>query len=161
MTTEQATRDAIGAAIGKIPSGCHIVTAKSKDGSKQVGMLASWVTQAGFEPPMITIAVHPERELYQVIEETGRFSVNVMSKENLGLMKVFAKYSPGQFEQVPCCETGYGFTLNDTIAVIQCELAGELKNGDHYVLLGKVVNSEMQNPDAEPFVHIRKSAFNY
>jgi len=162
MTTEEKTqsvRDVIGAAIGRIPSGCFIVTAKSS--GRHVGMLASWVMQAGFEPPSVALAVHPDRELYSVIEEADKFSINVMGKNNLNLMKVFSKYTPDQFDQVPNKETEYGFTLTDTIAVMQCRLAGKLVHGDHQVLLGEVVNAFTMNMDQEPFVHLRKSGFNY
>ena len=43
--------DNIGAALGKIPSGVFIATS-SIDGD-EVGMLASFVEQAGFNPPTI------------------------------------------------------------------------------------------------------------
>jgi hypothetical protein len=43
----------IGEALGRIPSGVFIATAE--EGSEKVGMLASWVQQAGFDPPTRSI----------------------------------------------------------------------------------------------------------
>src|SRR5687768_10430199 len=105
---QTVTKENIGAAIGRIASGVYIITAKNNE--HKAGMLASWVMQAGFEPPSITVAVHPDRELYKIIEETGRFTVNVISNANMDLMKTFAKFSPNQFDEVECKETECGIT---------------------------------------------------
>ena len=45
----------IGAALGKIPSGVFIATS-TQDG-EEIGMLASFVEQAGFNPPTITLSL--------------------------------------------------------------------------------------------------------
>ena len=47
----------IGPALGKIPSGLFVATATINQGAKNVGMLCSFVEQAGFQPPMISMAV--------------------------------------------------------------------------------------------------------
>jgi hypothetical protein len=91
MSNQVASKESIGAAIGRIPSGVFVITAQR--GEQKIGMMASWVAQAGFEPPCISVAIHPEREIYAAIEESGRFSVNVpnsltvwnMSKPSRGL----------------------------------------------------------------------------
>ena len=41
--------------LGRVPSGIFILTVGT--GDRATGMLASWVMQAGFEPPMVTVAV--------------------------------------------------------------------------------------------------------
>ncbi|HAA88643.1 MAG TPA: flavin reductase family protein, partial [Verrucomicrobiales bacterium] len=51
----------IGPALGKLPSGVYIATS-TLDG-EEVGMLASFVEQAGFEPPTITAAISAGRRL--------------------------------------------------------------------------------------------------
>ena len=45
----------VGPALGKIPSGLYI--ASSHIDGVAVGMLASFIEQAGFEPPTITISM--------------------------------------------------------------------------------------------------------
>ena len=58
MTGQVANKENIGAAIGRIPSGVFVITAKNSSGEK-IGMLGSWVAQAGFEPPCVSVAVAP------------------------------------------------------------------------------------------------------
>jgi flavin reductase (DIM6/NTAB) family NADH-FMN oxidoreductase RutF len=152
-------KEDIGAAIGRIPSGVFIVTAKQ--GDQKVGMMASWVMQAGFEPPCVSVAVHPDRELYKIIEETGRFSINVISNANMDLMKTFSKYSPNQFDEVEFEETDCGVTLPAAVAVLECKVKDKMTVTDHHVYVAEVLNGNYMNRDLEPMVHLRKSGFNY
>ena len=160
QVAEQLTdKDAIGAAIGRIPSGVFVITAKR--GDEKIGMLGSWVMQAGFEPPCVTVAVHPDRELYSAIEQSGHFSINVLSNENMNLMKTFSRYSPDQFKEVECTEEAQGIRLNEAVAVLHCRLKEKLTGSDHHVLLGEVVDGSYLNHEQAPMVHLRKSGFNY
>lgn len=157
--TELINKDAIGAAIGRIPSGVFIITAKR--GEQKIGMMGSWVAQAGFEPPCISVAVHPDREIYSAIMESGAFSVNVLSNENMNLMKAFSRYSPDQFNEIEHEETEYGIALKDAVAVIHCKLKGKCDITEHHLLIGEVLDGAYLNHEAAPMVHLRKSGFNY
>jgi hypothetical protein len=46
-------------ALGRIPSGLFILTARFEDQS--TGMLASWVQQVSFDPPLVSVAVKKGR----------------------------------------------------------------------------------------------------
>lgn len=159
MTQVAHPKPEVGEAIGRIPSGVFIVTAQHQD--KKAGMLASWVMQVGFEPPTISVAVHPERELYHVIQASNTFTVNVISKSHHHLMKAFGHYTPEQFNGLDALETGYGITLNDSIAVMECRVKTVVDESDHHLLIAEVVNGKMLHPDVEPMVHLRKSGFSY
>jgi len=159
MSTATSNKDAIGAAIGRMPSGVYIITCRSR--TEKVGMLASWVMQGGFEPPMITVALNPERELFKLVKEIKRFSVNILSVDNTTLMKVFSKFTPNQFEVVPCVGSDYGITLNEAVAVLHCELTNDYAMGDHHLLVAEIKAAEELNLGTAPFVHLRKSGFNY
>lgn len=152
-------KDAIGAAIGRIPSGVFIITAKR--GGQKIGMMGSWVAQAGFEPPCISVAVHPDREIYSAIEESGQFSVNVLSNENMNLMKAFSRYSPDQFNEVAWTETEHGIVLSDAVAVMHCQVKCKCDAADHHLFVGEVVDGAYLNHEESPMIHLRKSGFNY
>src|SRR4028118_903064 len=64
----------LGQALGRVPSGLYILTVRH-DG-KATGMLASWVQQAGFEPPMVTVAVNADRYVGAWIDRSGRLALN-------------------------------------------------------------------------------------
>ncbi len=159
MTEQVANKENIGAAIGRIPSGVFVVTAK--EGDTKVGMMASWIMQAGFEPPCLSVAVHPEREIYKMIENTGKLTINVLSNENMNLMRAFSKYSPEQFDVIDSRETDYGIILNEAVAVLQCKVREKCTGTDHHLFIVEVVDGEYLNHEQAPMVHLRKSGFNY
>ena len=82
-------KEKIGPALGKLPSGVYIATS-ILDG-EEIGMLASFVEQAGFEPPMITVALSSGRRLVTAIEQSGLIGINVLGDEDARLMKPFTQ----------------------------------------------------------------------
>ena len=82
----------VGKALGRIPSGLFVVTAKYKD--KEDAVLASWVNQCSFDPPAVTVALGVTRQARLLIEASQTFVVNVLGKDSNDLMKHFFQ-SPG------------------------------------------------------------------
>ena len=83
----------VGKALGRIPSGLFIVTAKFED--KEDAVLASWVNQCAFDPPEVTISLGKMRNARLLIESSGAFIVNVLGKESKDLIKHFFKSHKG------------------------------------------------------------------
>jgi flavin reductase (DIM6/NTAB) family NADH-FMN oxidoreductase RutF len=159
MSNQVASKESIGAAIGRIPSGVFVITAQR--GEQKIGMMASWVAQAGFEPPCISVAIHPEREIYAAIDESGRFSVNVLSNENMNLMKAFSRFSPEQFNGVEHEQTEQGIVLTEAVAVLHCQVKCKCDAADHHLFVAEVVGGQYMNHEESPMIHLRKSGFNY
>lgn len=159
VVEQTALKEAIGAAMGRIPSGVFIII--SRRGTEKIGMMGSWVAQAGFEPPCISVAVHPDREIYRAIEESGMFSVNILSNENMNLMRAFSKYSPEQFDGIAITETPQGIALDEAVAVMHCTVKCKCETADHHLFIGEVVDGAYLNHEQAPMIHLRKSGFNY
>jgi flavin reductase (DIM6/NTAB) family NADH-FMN oxidoreductase RutF len=149
----------LGEAVGRIASGVYIITAQHQD--QKAGIIASWVQQAGFEPLTLSIALQPDRELYKIIQQSNTLTINVIESKQYHLMKAFGKFSPNQFENLDVVETGYGITLNEAVASIQCWVKQVVPVSDHHLLVVEAVSGKHQRPELEPMVHLRKSAFNY
>ena len=50
--------------------------------------------------------------------------------------------------------------LSDAMAFLECEVVGGFEAGDHYVLMGKIINGGILN-DGHSMVHTRRNGFNY
>jgi len=153
-------------ALGRIPSGLYILTARDGPG-RSTGMLASWVMQAGFEPPMLTVAVHRDRYVGSWIDATRRFALNQVPTGNKALIRHFGRGFP---EDAPAFDgptlrddlDAGGPILADALAYLDCELAGQLDGeGDHRILLARVVAGGLLASDAEPLIHVRKNGLHY
>jgi flavin reductase (DIM6/NTAB) family NADH-FMN oxidoreductase RutF len=156
------TREEIGKALGKIPSGVGVLTAKN--GSEQSAMLASWFQQVAFDPPTVAIAVNKSRPILSHIQSSKSFTLSLFHTNQKDLFAHFAKgFEPGQdpFQGVKTNSNGTGgVVLSDAMSYLSCEVTGELEAGDHKVFLGKVVKGGILN-DGHSMVHTRKNGFHY
>jgi flavin reductase (DIM6/NTAB) family NADH-FMN oxidoreductase RutF len=130
-------------------------------------MLASWVQQAGFDPPMLTVAVASKRFVKDWIESSGRFALSQLAVGSKGLLRHFAKgFEPEAeaFEGVALHddhEAEGGPILADALACLDAEVVGSVDSGDHRIFLGRVVGGRVFVPEAEPFVHVRGNGLHY
>lgn len=132
-------------------------------------MLASWVMQAGFTPPMITVAVAPERDLLGAIAAGTPFVVNVLAEHQRPLLARFGKPpTPGEdpfaglvFGPSPCGAP----VLGESAAWIEGESVAQTRGSaaipsDHVVVLARV-NAAGAAADVPPLVHLRKNGLRY
>lgn len=154
-------RKRVAAALGRIPSGCAILTAR--DGPRRTGMLASWYQQAAFDPPMICAAVKRGRPIETLISSSGTFVLNLLG-ENCAAM--FRHFGPGfaldqdAFAGLAVIETPHGILVPDRIAWLTARVHARHPAGDHWVYFGEVIDADAAD-DAKPYVHIRKNGLNY
>jgi flavin reductase (DIM6/NTAB) family NADH-FMN oxidoreductase RutF len=158
----EAPKDA--ACLGKIPGGLFVLTAYTMtDAEAPEAALVSWVQQAGFEPPMLTVCLKPERPIFDRIQALGGAVLNFLGEDNRDLLRRFAsKVGPESFEGLALDRTlGYGPGLQEAIQALDLKLVSTLPQADHTVCLFEVMGVMTYHPDAKPAVHLRKSGANY
>ncbi|MDJ0696031.1 diflavin flavoprotein [Mastigocoleus sp. MO_188.B34] len=151
-------------AVGRVVGSLCVVTAKQ--GEMSGAMLASWVSQASFTPPGLTVAVAKDRAVETLMHSGNSFVLNVLQEGNhLGLMKHFLKpFSPGQdrFADVATEEAENGIPyLKDSLAYIECSVKDRMEVGDHWLVYATVDNGQVLNNDGVTAVHYRKTGTHY
>ena len=151
----------IGAALGKIPSGVFIATS-IQDG-EEIGMLASFVEQAGFNPPTITVAIGLDRRLNQAVEESKMIGINILAEEDARLMKPFNQQdNRSPFDSIELEDNEYELPqLCDALAFLACKIIGKIEGGDHIIYAAEVVDGVLNDPSRSPMVRVRKNGFHY
>ena len=156
-------RSKVGPPLGKIPSGLYIATS-TIDG-QNVGMLSSFIEQAGFEPPTITIAVQPGRRLADALEQDdAHLGINVLGESCGGqLMKpFFDTEDTDPFVSLGLVENDYGLPqLTEAMAFLACKVTGKLSVGDHIVYAAEVLDGELQDSNDKPMIRVRPNGFSY
>ncbi|MEH2154142.1 diflavin flavoprotein [Nostoc sp.] len=151
-------------AVGRIVGSLCVLTAK--EGDRSSAMLASWVSQASFNPPGLTIAVAKDRAVETLTHTGNKFVLNILKEGNyLGLMKHFLKpFGPGQdrFADVAAEETESGSPiLTDALAYLECSVQNRMESGDHWLVYATIENGKLLDTDGVTAVHHRKSATHY
>ncbi len=151
------------AVLGRVPSGIYILTIGT--GARATGMLASWVMQAGFDPPMVSVAVKLGRYVCDWLAEGQPFVLNVVGEGQKDFLRHFSKgFEPGvpAFEglSVTHCARGVPI-LTEAVGHLECEPVRHVDSGDHRIFLAKVARGRLVQPEAQPMIHVRKSGANY
>jgi flavin reductase (DIM6/NTAB) family NADH-FMN oxidoreductase RutF len=130
-------------------------------------MLASWVQQASFEPPVMTVAVNRKRYINDWLQPGSFAALNLLGETNKSLLGHFARgFDPGAaaFEGVDTVRTPQGVpALVAALGWVEGRVTGRIDAGDHTVCLIELTAAG-SNGDLEtekPWVHIRKNGFNY
>ncbi len=164
MQTPDDLKLTIGRALGRIPSGVFILTARHEN--QPLAMMASWVQQVAFAPPSIGIAIAKERPAHAALSESGAtFALSVIADGDTSLMKKYARGIPAgadPFDGVNIMRTPNGtIVLADALAYLECRVTKAVDfNADHDLFLAGVVAGQMLK-DGQSFMHLRGNGFHY
>jgi flavorubredoxin/flavin reductase (DIM6/NTAB) family NADH-FMN oxidoreductase RutF len=149
-------------AVGRIVGSLCVVTATQ--GEVKTGMLASWVAQASFSPPGLTIAVAKDRAMENMTHTGNKFIVNILA-EGREIRKHFMKaYTPGQdrFAGLATEEASNGgVILSGALSYLECSVQSRMEVGDHWLVYATVNDGKVLNQDGVTAVHHRKSGSYY
>jgi flavin reductase (DIM6/NTAB) family NADH-FMN oxidoreductase RutF len=150
-------------ALGRIPSGLYILTVVH--GEQSTGILASWVQQAGFEPPMVSVGIRRDRPVADWIANGGKFALNQLAIGSKALIRHFGRGFPpyaNAFEGIALRHDARGGPiLAGAMAYLDAEVVGEVATGDHRIFVARIVGGALLQIDAEPLVHVRANGFHY
>ena len=137
-------------ALKKLTTGIYIVTTKQE--SQINGMVASWVSQVSFSPPLVMVAVKKERYSHQMITTGKVFAVNILSTQQKKEVPLFkSTHKPeGKFFNTPyeIKKTGAPI-IKDALAYLDCVLIDQFVPGDHTLFIGEVIEGDVLN-DGDP-----------
>jgi len=159
--SDQRPDDAVARALAKIPSGTSVATA-THDG-KSTGMLASWIQQVAFEPPMLCLAVKKGRPIESLIDQGGTFVLNLIGQEQTGIFQHFSRAiapSESAFGPLAVEYRQAGPVLTECIGHLACRVTAKHEAGDHFVYLAEVTAGTAE-ADAKPHIHVRNTGRSY
>ena len=152
--------------LGRIPSGVFILVAGNSNG-QQTGLLTSWVQQASFAPPQVTVAVNQSRYLIDWLKDGSLVTLNQVPQGNNLLFRHFGKgFDPhaDAFDGIAVVPANNGLVaLSDALSTMEGTVCGQMDAGDHRILLVTITNAIVHKDPTqfEPFVHVRKNGFSY
>jgi flavin reductase (DIM6/NTAB) family NADH-FMN oxidoreductase RutF len=153
MRTSVSAED-FKAAMGSFASGVTVVATVDGDG-QPFGLTATAFSSVSKAPPLCLVCVSLDAEAHPVIRATGRFTVNLLTREQEWISTRFATHGLPKFEGVDWVRgeaTGTPI-LADALAAIECEVTTTIPAGDHDVFIGAIRRITLGS--GEPLVHLR------
>jgi flavin reductase (DIM6/NTAB) family NADH-FMN oxidoreductase RutF/flavodoxin len=151
-------------ALGRVLGSLCVLTTRKGDLSG--AMVASWVSQASFTPPGITVAVAKDRAVEALLHKGDRFALNVLAEgRETGLMKQFLQsFDPGadrfaglDLQTSPNDQP----LLPDALAWLEGEVKQRMECGDHWLVYAQVHHGGVFDATGSTAVHQRRSGANY
>ncbi len=152
----------LAAALGRITSGLFVVTCK--EGTRSTGLLASFVQQCSFQPPLVTLAIKKNRPVLDWLVPGKALTINILDESQTDMIAHFGKgfdLDDSPFEELevePADDAGV--VLLDCLACLKVRVTDRIATGDHEVLVGEVIAGKLLS-EAHPMVHVRKSGMHY
>lgn len=152
-------------AMGRVVGSLCVVTAKDEDYA--TGMIASWVSQASFDPPGITVSVKKDRTLETMLQPGNPFAVSMVTEQHAKRVRktMSTPFTPGadrlanlKTHPSPVSQTPVLDTAN---AILDCTVVSRLEAGDHWVVYGQVVDGVLQSDTELTAVMHRKVGNHY
>ena len=122
----------------------------------------TWVSQASFEPPMISVCIKRNSASYEIVKKRGEFILHLLGDNQKELASTFFKPTIFENEKLNGQEFSLANNLpllKDIPAYIQCKVVEVLENGDHPLFLAEVVDAKINN-DSNP-LELRKTGWTY
>ncbi|MBD2464696.1 flavin reductase [Oscillatoria sp. FACHB-1407] len=145
-------------AMGRVIGSLCVLTAKQ--GATDTGILTSWVSQATFSPPGLTVSL-AKSWADDVLTQIGdAFVLNVL-KEGRNLRRHFVKpIAPGEnrFHDIPTHPAANGcLILDDALAYLECNVHDRMDCGDHWLIYATIDNGKVLEPVGMTAVQHRKT----
>ncbi|GIL84269.1 hypothetical protein Vretimale_15926 [Volvox reticuliferus] len=152
-------------AMGRVVGSLSVLTAKDEDATS--AMLASWISQASFDPPGVTVSVKKDRAIEKLLVVGGKFAVSMVAEgRERPVMKALSRpFSPGEdrladLETVPSPHLGVPL-LKTANSFLECSVVTRMEAGDHYLIYAHVLDGKVLNENAPTAVHHRKVGNHY
>jgi len=155
---------ALGRVLGSL---CVLTTCKGEPEARLSGaMVASWVSQASFAPPGLTVAVAKDRAVEALLHIGDSFALNVLAAgRETGAMKQFLQpFAPGadrfaglELESTPAGQP----ILPEGLAWLECTVKQRMECGDHWLIYAQVDAGGVLDASGATAVHQRRSGASY
>ncbi|MDE1770282.1 MAG: flavin reductase family protein [Thaumarchaeota archaeon] len=140
-------------------TGLSMITSQSQKGPNI--MTAEWVIQVSYNPIIIAVFIHKESETFKNIQKTKEFGINVASQGQTSEVSVAGGYSRTEVDKIKIKNIFKIIKprkiktplIGGCIINAECKLIKKEKIGDHFMLVGKVLDIKYDDSKSPLIYH--------
>ncbi|WP_391123358.1 flavin reductase family protein [Psychrobacillus sp. L3] len=130
--------------MGSFATGVTVITTEV---DKVVhGMTANAFMSVSLHPKLVSISIGENARMLQHIKDSKQFAINILSSNQQNQSKQFAGQLKSESEVTFTYFKGLPI-LEDSLAVITCDLNSEYVVGDHTIFIGNVTGVKLEQKD--------------
>lgn len=118
---------------------------------------ASSVMHVSFRPLHVALSINPEHASYPILAGGHVFTINVLRADQQELAKHFGTQSGRTVDKLSSTPWRAGQTgaplLVDALAYFECQVIIDVEAGDHRLVVGRVVDGGVLDPDSSPLLY--------
>jgi flavin reductase (DIM6/NTAB) family NADH-FMN oxidoreductase RutF len=125
--------------LGRLPTGVVVVAGGER--AHPSALVVGSFMSVSLEPPLVAVCVAQTSTSWPAIEASGSFCANILGEGQEELAKRFARSGGDKFAGVgwtPAPATGSPL-IDDVAAWIDCRIYKRYEAGDHWLVLGEVL----------------------
>ncbi len=140
----------------ELAAAVNIVTAAHN--GTQDGLTATAACSVSAEPPQLLICVNKDASGHDLIQESGKFALNVLARDQEKVAMRFAgmdgsdrseRFDLGEWSELvtvtPC--------LDGALVNFDCEVTEQITAGTHSIFIGHIVGSRTGDKDGAPLLY--------
>ncbi|MGE7990494.1 flavin reductase family protein [Pseudomonas sp. NPDC089554] len=142
-------------ALGHYASGITVITSHL-DG-ELLGFTCQSFYSVSMSPPLVSFSVMANSASYPKIRQAGRFAVNILSGEQVGISNQFAQRGADKWQGVQWQDSPLGNpVIAGSLHWLDCEIHAEYAAGDHLIVIGEVKALDVQEAAvAQPLLYFK------
>ena len=130
-------------ALGHYASGITVITSHL-DG-EPIGFTCQSFYSVSTSPPLVSFSVMASSASYPKIRQAGRFAVNILSDEQVGISNQFARKGTDKWHAVEWQQSPLGNPIiAGSLHWLDCKIHAEHAAGDHLIVIGEVKALSLQ-----------------
>lgn len=129
--------------------GLYVFTCKK--GDENHAATVTWVSQASFNPPMISVGLENQSMAFSFAKETKTFAINILGKGQKEVAAKFFKHPKTEGNRLNGIEfetktTGAPLLL-PACAYLECKVIHLLSAGDHTIVVGEIIEAGVRKQE--------------
>jgi flavin reductase (DIM6/NTAB) family NADH-FMN oxidoreductase RutF len=142
-------------ALGHYASGITVIT--SHIDGEPVGFTCQSFHSVSMSPPLVSFSVMSGSASYPKIRQAGRFAVNILSDEQVGISNQFARGGTDKWLGIEWQESPLGNPIiPGSLHWLDCDIVAEHAAGDHLIVIGEVKALNLQETAAtQPLLYYK------
>lgn len=124
-------------ALSALPYGLYFLGTGTRDQPR--GMLVSWVSQVGGDPPMLMVALRENRATLEDLIQSGAFALNLLPATDMDLVRNLARRGSARLDGIALEQGPLGLpVLVAGLGAICCKVIDSYRPGDHALVIGEI-----------------------